>query len=734
MPVDRPTFSESWFRVAELRPVLRPQVQVFRQHFRGQMWYVLQDRSSNQFSRLSRSAYHFVALLNGRRTVSEAWRLSNEHLGDDAPTQPEAVQLLGQLHVSNLLRADLPPDAAAVFARYRKRTGRQIRSTLMSLLFLRIPLLDPDHFLNRWVKLFGAVFSVPGLLLWFVLIGAGLVSLAGRWGELFQRGSEVLDTANLPYLYLAIVLLKLFHEFAHGFACKKFARRQGLTGEVHTMGIMMLVFMPVPYVDASSSWAFKSKWYRAAVGLAGMWMELAIAAVAAIAWANLAPGDLRTICYNMIFVAGVSSLLFNGNPLLRYDAYYVLSDLLETPNLAQRSKGYLYYLAKKYLFGVRNPLSPAHSVGERFWFAVYGLASTVFRVFISVRILLFVADKLFFVGMALALMALVGWLLVPLGRFGHYLLTSGELARTRTRAVAVSALIAAAVLTLVGAVPFDDHIRFEGVIETRNMAVIYSGAEGRLITAGLSPETPQRTVESSQGEPLVHMENPELQTRLAEAKLTAEILSIRRGQAIEKGPLNVDVVDAEIRSQQQEIRLLQSQVDALRPVAPIDGAWIAPALARRDGTWLSDQEQIGLVADTREVIVRGVVGQNDATELISLLGGGHGPLRVETRVKARPDLQLAGQLELVARAGRIDLPSRALGLLAGGTIATATDDQQGQRAAEHFFDAVVALDAEAAGPVRIGQRVIVRVELPEKPLARQWWRRIRQLIQRRFRF
>src|SRR5512133_608341 len=110
MPVDRPTFSESWYRVAELHPRMRATVQVHRQYFRGNMWHVIQDPANNQFFRLNEPAYRFIALLDGKRTVAEAWKICNEQEGDNAPTQGEAIRLLGQLYASNLLSADLAPD------------------------------------------------------------------------------------------------------------------------------------------------------------------------------------------------------------------------------------------------------------------------------------------------------------------------------------------------------------------------------------------------------------------------------------------------------------------------------------------------------------------------------------------------------------------------------------------------------------------------------------------------
>ena len=175
MAVDRPTFHEAWYRVADLRPRLLAGVQVHRQHFRGQTWHVLDNPANNQFSRINEEGYRFIGLLNGRRTVAEVWQICNEQLGDRAPTQGEVIQLLGQLHTSNLLHVELPPDSEALFNRYRKRITREVQSYLMNLLFLRIPLLDPDRFLDRWVGIFGRVFSWLGLVLWLVLVGTGAV-------------------------------------------------------------------------------------------------------------------------------------------------------------------------------------------------------------------------------------------------------------------------------------------------------------------------------------------------------------------------------------------------------------------------------------------------------------------------------------------------------------------------------------------------------------------------------
>ena len=482
MPVERPTFSESWYRVAGLRPRLRSALQTHRQHYRGQMWHVLQDPSNNQFFRLNEAAYRFVAMLDGRRTVAEVWRTSNDQLGDAAPTQGEAIQLLGQLYTSNLLMGEVPPDAEGLFRRYKKRVTREVQGYLTNLLFIRIPLIDPDRFLERFVPLFGAVFSWWGLVLWVGLLATGIYFIADKTGALVDQASNILSPERLPLLYASFVIVKIFHEFGHAFACKKFGKASGSSGEVHVMGVMFLVFTPLPYVDASSAWALRNKWHRVVVGASGMLVEIGIAAVAAVIWSQTGEGTLHAICYNVMFIASVSSVLFNGNPLLRYDGYYILSDLVEIPNLAQRGKEYLYYLVKKYVYGVRHPRDPSHTRGEKCWFLFYTFASTTYRVFISLAILMFVADFLPFIGALLAAGALTAWVLVPLGKWIHYLVSGGELVRTRGRAVAATLLFVAAVVGGVGLVPAPDRFYVEGVVEPDEMQVVHAGADGFIET------------------------------------------------------------------------------------------------------------------------------------------------------------------------------------------------------------------------------------------------------------
>ncbi len=731
MPVERPTFSESWYRVANLRPRLRATVQVYRQHFRGQMWHVVQDASSNQFFRLNEAAYRFVALLDGRRTVAEVWRICNEQLGDTAPTQGEAIQLLGQLYTSNLLQAELPPDAEGLFNRYKKRIAREVKGYLSNLLFIRIPLFDPDNLLNEFLSAVRWVFSWVGFLLWVVLLSVAGYFIIGRVGELVDLGKNILDPAGLPLLYLSFVLVKVCHEFGHCFACKKFGRDCGSGGEVHTLGVMFLVFTPLPYMDASSAWAFRRKRHRVMVGLAGMMIELGIASIAAIVWAHTSPGTVHAVCYNMMFIASVSTILFNANPLLRFDGYYILSDLLEIANLQHRSRQYIYYLVRRYLWGVRRARSPANTRGERLWFVFYGIASTAYRVFIVTGILLFVASKLFFVGMMLAIAACIAWVLVPLGKFLKYLATSQELARVRPRAVGTVIFVLVAIVAGIGLVPAPDRSRIEGIVEPVKLAFVYPKAEG--FVRHVEPSDRHVRPES---DVLIEAENPVLEARLkillAERdgllarKRLAETESIAAAQSLSKA---IAALEGQIGNVREEIAALK-----LRP--PIAGRWVSPHIERLKGAYVRRGQQIGLIVSD-EVVILAVAGQDFGALAFEQAKIGD---IVEIRVKGRPDLALTGTICQKLPAGQKNLPSRALGYAIGGSVQTALDDPKGLEAQEPFF--LLRIAPDNGGMVKLadgrqvklmtGQRVVVRLSLPAKPLGAQWWRALLQLVQRRF--
>lgn len=744
MPIERPTFHESWYRVGQLHPRLRSTVQVSRQHFRGLTWHVVQDHTNNAFFRLSEPAYRLIGLLNGTRTVGEAWKICSEQMGDDAPTQGEAIQLLGQLYTSNLLQSELPPDSASLFARYKKRKGREVQSFFANILFARIPILDPDLFLDRTMWLFGWIFSWVGLVVWAALITMGIYAITSVplwYDKMAESGRNILDPKNLPLLYLGFALIKACHEFGHAISCKRFGRGAG-GGEVHVMGIMLLVFTPVPYVDASSSWAFQNKWHRIIVGAAGMWVELAIASLTAVVWANSGDPNIHALSFNILFVASVSTVLFNANPLLRYDGYYILSDLLEIPNLAQRSKDYIYYLVKRYVWGLKQARDPSHSLGEGIWFFCYAVASFLMRVSVSFGILLFVADKLFILGVILALGALVAWVLTPFFKFLHYLTTSPELLRVRGRALSTSALGFAWLVVIFGVLPYPDRAKAQGVIEPLELKELFAKADGLTLPAteaiGRLHESGTPLVE--RGAVLVSASNTELRSELQATNADKRRFSTLWSQALAQGDTaKATIYRGQIDSLEKQAEHIQQEISDLVITAPIAGAFVAPDLDQKQGAYLKRGEKVGLIANLAmsNMTIRATAPQ----EIAGLVNDADHPT-VQFRILGRPDDLYRGTLRKKFPAGQNNLPSASLGYAAGGDMAVSQEDnKEGTKTNEAFFEVLIdnlrKVDAGrdvplAANELLPGQRVVVRFDFGKRPILAQLWTSALQLVQRRF--
>lgn len=712
------TFSESWHRVGTRRLRLRPSVRSRRQLFRGERWFVLHDPFNNQYFRVRPEAYEFLARLDGLRTVDAIWEECLATNPEGAPGQEDVVRLLAQLYQANLTAGDVPPEAARVFERYRKRRRQQFQSRLMSVLFLRLPLFDPDAWLQRMLPFVSWFFSPWGACLWLAAAVPAVMLVLGRTQELSDQTQSVLSPSNLPLLYLSLIGLKLLHEFGHAFSCRRYG------GEVHTLGVMMLVFTPMPYVDATSSWGFPSRWQRMAVALAGMWVELFVAFLATCVWALTGPGVIHALAYNVMFIASVSTLLANANPLLRFDGYYILSDLLDMPNLYQRAARWWKYFAERWLFGMRRAVNPAASRREAAFLAVYGALSFIYRAILFGGIILFVAGRFLLLGLTMALAGLITWLVIPIGKLVRYLAESPHLIRSRRRAILVTASLVAAPIILLGVVPFPHWFSVPGVLQSEGYELIFSGAPGVLVeTVAVSGDRVEK------GAVLVRLENPEMdiQWRAALAE-EAEALAVER-QALQAGGEGHLAASERVLAVQQRKEHLAALRAALEIRAPSAGVWISPNIGQLGGRWLPRGAVIGELVDPERVRFSGVVTQDDASFLF------HERIRATgVRLRGDADRRIGVRVAAILQAEKRRLPSAGLGFMGGGDIAVRSDDQEGTTATESFFELRAELEPAADVALLHGRSGKLRCWLPPEPLLSQWTRKFRQVLQKRLGF
>ena len=706
-------YSASWYRVAELRPRLRSQVRVHRHSYRGEVWYVLEDRGSRRLHRFNAAAHYVIGLMDGRRTVQALWDAAASRFGDDAPTQGEMIALLGQLHAADVLLTQVAPDLAELLHRARLARRRNWMQRYLSLLSLRVPLFDPDRLLERWLPWYRPLFGKAGALLWLAVVGSAAVLAVLHWSELGGDLSDrLLAPGNLVLLALVFPVVKLLHEFGHACATKAWG------GEVHEMGVMFLVLMPVPYVDASASSAFREAHRRLIVGAAGMIVEVFVASFALFVWLEAEPGVVRAVLYNVLLIAGVSTVIFNGNPLLRFDGYYMLSDLLQIPNLRQRGQRYVAHLAETRLFGLRDTPFDA-SPKERRWLLLFTVASFVYRITVMLAIAAFIATQYFVVGVLLALWVVGTSLLLPLAKGIAYLASSPRLRQRRGRAVGAASAVAAAVAVVLFLVPLPLWTLAQGVTWAPQDAVVVAGADGFVQRVAATPGELVR-----KGAALVVTDDPALPLRIRMLEAQERLLAARAQSQIRVDRVRWELTEQELKSARAELALARERAAELTIRSPAEGVFLMPSLEDMQDRFLRKGQQLGFVVRPETITVKVLVSQADADLVLARTQ--------RIRVKRAGSLFETedAQLRRYVPAASNKLPNAALSSAGGGVVAVDPRASGGPTALQGWFELELELPATRA--YAVGERVHVRFDQGWEPLAWRFYRSIRQLFMKRF--
>jgi putative peptide zinc metalloprotease protein len=703
----------SWYRIAEVKPRLRAHAQIHRQRYRGEIWYVLQDHQSGLFFRISPSANLMLCLMDGRRTMQQIWDIAAKRLGAERPSQDDAAQLLIKLHRADLLHGAALPDMAEIERRAERHERRSLLLWLRSPLAMRFPVLDPDRFLERTLPFVRPLFSVAGFILWLALVSFGAFLAAMHWAELTDNVSDkVFAAQNIILLALIYPIIKAFHEFGHAYATKAGG------GEVHELGLMMLVFLPVPYVDASASSAFRAPWRRALVGAAGIMVELALAALAMIAWQDLAPGLLRAAAFNIMLIGSVSTLIFNGNPLLRFDGYYVLADVAQIPNLDTRSKRYLTYLMQRYALGLPNVESPVQGRGERGWFVIYGIASFLYRVTVMVGIALFVASQFAVIGLVLALWTVAQMLVLPLLRAARYLTSSPQLKGRRERALGVAGAGFAVASLLLFALPLHYATVAEGVVWVPDEAILRSGAEGFVQRLLVEPGA-----EVAARQPLIALEDPVAAAQVEVRRAELAVLQNRFTAVNLIDRVQTRLVQEQIEHAQGNLARAEEHVRELTVLAPRAGRFAVPDARKLEGRFVKKGDLLGYVIAPIDPDIRAVVPQAE----IDLVR--QPQERAAVRFTERVETSVPAVILRLMPAALDRSPAPSLTQEGGGPILLDPSSPNHDRPLERFYQVELAVPDMNLLP-RIGGRVFVRFDHGDEPIAWRFLRSARQLLLR----
>ena len=595
--------SADWYRVAALCPRVRRQVNFHRQVFRGRVWHVVQDHQSGAFNRLTAQGHYLFGRMDGGQSVETLWQDACQRFPDDPPSQSDVIHLLSQLYQADLITADNTPDMEELAARAKRQAWRQWTSRVSNPLAMRLPLFDPDPFLQRTAWLVAPVFTRLAAVLWLCLMAVAIWLAAANWQDLTATASDTaLLGGNLLLMSLLYPIIKLLHELGHGYATRHWG------GEVREVGFLILLFVPVPYVDASQSLAFASKWQRAGVASAGILVELTLAAVALIFWLNAEPGLAREAAFNILLIGSVSTLVFNGNPLLRFDGYFILSDLIEIPNLGLQANRYFWHLVQRHLLKIRHLADPPRDLGERLWLLGYAVLSFVYRTLIVVAIAIYIAGRFATVGLLLAIFALFTAIVWPLLKGGWFLARSPLLMRLRQRAVLVSLGAAALLMLVLFAVPMPYVTVANGVFWPDARSILRADAEG-FVAEVLVP--PGATVVA--GQPVLRLEDPTLDSRLEVASSDVRQLELEAGAVRMTDRVQALMLDQQLIYACQRLADLQDIAAHLTLNSPAAGQVYLPGdSADLPGRLVRKGEALGYVWPVAAPVLRVAVHQAEA--------------------------------------------------------------------------------------------------------------------------
>jgi putative peptide zinc metalloprotease protein len=559
------------------RPRLRRDLRFTFQDLRGRPSYVLEDLTHRRYFQIGLAEYQFLRGMDGRRTASELLARNARDIGERALSESEASVILRWLVEQKLLETESADQSHRRYRSAAEKPAPQKQSIIQQLLFLKFPVGNPDYTLSQWLPWLRWATGPVFLIVWVLLLVYSAYLLSQNWQPFVEATTAAVLPQNWFYLGISYVSLKLIHEIWHGI----FAKRHGAV--VPEWGVQVLLFVtPMTYVDASGSWRFASRWHRIQVAAAGMYIELFLAALAVLVWVNTGPGIANTVAYNTIFAASTITVLFNANPLMRFDGYYILSDLIRIPNLAAKGQQFVQWLGRKIFFGIKDQAPPAY-LAQPIAIGTYGVLAFAWRWVVWIGIMTAVALLFKGAGIILAAFSIAGLLVTGIVKSGSYLFTGNGGPRPHLgHALLRLGLIGASLAAAGWFIHISPSPKAPAVMEFAGKAIL------RVRCPGFVEEVRCRNGQSvAAGEILAILSNPDKIAELGQLKLDIQHSELRRRNYFEEERLGAYQAESEhLRSLQEKLASTQELVDSMTVRAPVAGRVFGSDLDSLKGRYL----------------------------------------------------------------------------------------------------------------------------------------------------
>jgi putative peptide zinc metalloprotease protein len=666
---------------------------------RGELVYRLEIPSLHKFYRVGYEEYVLISLLDGQTTLPQACGLAAAKRKHRAPTTQQAVEIAQWLVQNELAHPSGSP--APVRQLTQKRSQEKTLGWLSKLnpFWMKIPLARsspkrPTSLVDSAADGLKFLFSTWAVCLGCLVIFAGLLGLIANWSEIVSTATSVVSPSNWIWLLLTWVMLKVIHEWGHAAAC----RWHG--GNISEAGIVLVLFAPLAYVDVSSCWRINSRWRRIGISAAGMYVEWIIAAIGILLLSQTDSPSTAQVLQNLIFAAGISTLLFNANVLMRFDGYFILADLIDVPNFYAESMSELRRLIKRHAFGLSVP--PGNFVGWRIaTLRFYGVAAIIWKVLICFTLGMAAATMFSGAGLVLSFLGAAMWLGNPAKQFALFLRqTSSRDLACCVRGCGVLSITTAMAFAVIFFAPMPTSVRTPAVVRFVPDSIVRSAADGFIRRVHVSDQA-----NVNQGDVLVELENPELRQRLVslETQLAQNTIHRRGAQQASDASLG-QVLRERADSLNKQIASVQTQVDALRLVANRSGQVHARNLKQRVGTMVQDGDELFTIAQDHQKEILAIVHQ-DHVRVARRSVGKSVPLRTASFRK------IAGTVDLVEPLAKVHLDAPSLSAIHGGPLAVRPRSSQNDSDARHgqllqpHFSSRISIDPQTARSLPAGMRL-----------------------------
>ncbi|MFV2067725.1 MAG: HlyD family efflux transporter periplasmic adaptor subunit [Pirellulales bacterium] len=664
---------------------------------RGRPYYVLEDGIHSKYYRIGVREYAFLLALDGERTVQEAICEAARAMPHGAVSQQQATAICKWL-VDHQLVHTRGSNATSAASDRKEKVKEKRRPGRWNILWMRIPLAHPHRLLTWLVPRVGWFFSPLFLAVRAVAVVAAGAYLWTHWHSLVASAMQIVAIEKWAWLTICWLGLKLLHELAHGIVCNRYG------GTVREAGVLLILFAPLAYVDVSVAWRFRSKWQRIHVAAAGIAMELTLAAIATLVWAMTESGLTHDLALNVLVMASLTTIVVNANPLMRFDGYFILADLLEIPNLYGIAKQRLCNLASRLFLGVTMPIAEWRNHG---WLlTLYGVATLAWRMMVMASLL--VAAALLFPGAEVFVVTAGVWFfgLFPAWRFARYLAEGNAWgAPNRVRFLITSGALTAGILVTLFAVPWPMPVRAPALVEDRAPSIVRAGSDGFVRELAVHAGQPVVT-----GQVLAVLDNPSLRVELADRRLAIEQTKWRCRSYRRKGQMAAYQAEKKtLDALLQQTRQLQAEVDALVLRAPTSGRVVGRRLEATIGTYLRAGDSLLVISRVAEKDARISIAEEDLQAFSASVGR-------SIRLRIAGFGTLDGQLvRVLPRASRRP-PHRSLIASAGGTLTVERRlVQRGEQDTPETVEALV--DPRFSAVVRLSRRQSERLYSGQRGIA-----------------